>query len=119
MLNNRLKPLQETKQKIGIFLKQSLNLDLNPDKTRIVSTNKGVDLLGYKIFYFHRLIRKRNLKAFKVKLKLWQEDMKQGRLETAKLSQKIKGWVEYARWANSYKLRKNIFSRQLKFSRSV
>ena len=88
-----------------------LDLELNPDKTKIISTNKGVDLLGYKVFYFYRLIRKRNLKAFKAKLKMWQEEVKQGRLDTAKLSQKIKGWVEYARYANSYNLRKNILSK--------
>lgn len=106
VLKNRLKPLKACKQKIEVFLKQSLDLELNLDKTRIISTNKGVDLLGYKIFYFHRLIRKRNLEAFKRRLKVWYADIKQGRLETAKLSQKIKGWIEYARQANSYKLRK-------------
>ena len=105
--------MQETKQKIETFLTQVLDLELNPDKTRIVSTNKGADLLGYKIFYFYRLIRKRNLKAFKAKLRLWQKSMKQGRLDTAQLSQKIKGWVEYARYANSYKLRKGLLSRNL------
>ncbi len=53
VLNNRLKPLKTCKQKIETFLKQALDLELNPDKTRIVSTNKGVDLLGYKVFYFY------------------------------------------------------------------
>ncbi len=108
---NKLKPLKVCKQKIEIFLKQGLDLELNPDKTRIISTNKGADLLGYKVFYFYRLIRKRNLKAFKARLKVWYEDIKQGRLDTAKLSRKIKGWVEYARQANSYKLRKMLLSK--------
>jgi retron-type reverse transcriptase len=113
VLNNKLKPLQETKQKIEVFLRQSLHLELNQDKTKIISTNKGVDLLGYKIFYFHRLIRKRNLKNFKAKLKMWQEDIKQDRLDTFGLGRKIKGWVEYARYANSYKLRKSLLSKSL------
>ncbi len=108
ILNNRLKPLKACKQKIEVFLKQGLDLELNPDKTRIIPTNKGADLLGYKVFYFYRLIRKRNLKAFKARLKLWCLDIKEGRLDTTKLSQKIKGWVEYARQANSYKLRKAL-----------
>ena len=59
---------------------------------------------------FINLIRRRNLKAFKAKLKVWYEDIKQGRLDTAKLSRKIKGWIEYARQADSYKLRKALFA---------
>ena len=114
VLNKKLKPLQKTKQKIEIFLAENLRLKLNRDKTKIISTNKGVDLLGYKIFYFHWLIRKRNLKAFEAKLKMWQEDIKEGRLDVAKLGQKIRGWVEYARYANSYKLRKSLLSKNLR-----
>ena len=112
VLNRRLKPLLKTKQRIKGFLKARLHLELNPHKTRIVFTNSGVDLLGYRIFYFHRLIRKRNLGAFKTKLKTWQEDRREGRLSTAKLGEKIRGWVEYARYANSYKLRKRLLCRK-------
>ncbi len=101
---------QETKQKIEIFLRQSLHLELNPDKTRIISTNKGADLLGYKIFYFYRLIRKRNLKAFKAKLKLWQEEHRKRSLSASKLGEKIRGWISYAECGNSYNLRKRLLS---------
>ena len=51
------------------------------------------------------------LEIFKVNLKMWQESIKEGRLDTAKLGQKIKGWVGYARYANSYKLRKVLLSK--------
>jgi len=88
---------------LDYFAKHSLR-----EKFYVIPTNKGVDLLGYKLFYFHWLIRKRNLRTFKAKLKKWREDIRKGRLSTAKLGQKIRGWVEHARYANSYKLRKNL-----------
>jgi len=113
ILKKRRCPLEIIKAKVGQFLKEKLLLEFNIDKTRIVSTNKGLVLLGYKVFYHYKLLRKRNVKAFKAKLKTGQEDIQQGRLDIPELSRRIRGWVEYARYANSYGLRKKLLSRTL------
>ncbi len=108
VLNKKLKPLQETKQKIEVFLRQSLHLELSPDKTRIVTTDKGVDLLGYRIFYHYKLLRRKNVRIFKKRLLSYRESLQRRGLSTRNVTDKIRGWVEYARYANSYKLRKNL-----------
>jgi hypothetical protein len=109
ILKRKKKPLEKIKAKIEDFLKEDLHLRLNWDKTRIISTNRGLDLLGYKVYYFYKLLRRKNVKAFKQRLYFWQERLKEKRLSSKDLIQRIRGWCEYARYGNSYKLRKKLF----------
>lgn len=105
--------LTRTKGIISSYLWQVLLLTSHPQKTELTTTDKGVNLLGYKIFYFYKRIKNKNLRNIKEKLKLLQQEYSQGLITQEKLTQKIRGWVEYARYANSYNLRKNIFSRYI------
>jgi len=105
------KELAKTKDTISSYLRQKLLLTLHPQKSILTTTNKGVNLLGYKIFYLHKRIKNKNLKNFKEQLKLLKQEYSLGLVTQEKLTQKIRGWVEYARYADSYNLRKNIFSR--------
>ena len=70
-----------------------------------------MNLLGYKIFYYHKRIKNKNIERFKEKLKTLEEEYSLNHITPDKLTQKIRGWVEYARYANSYNLRKTLFSR--------
>ena len=62
-----------------------------------------------KIFYFHKRVKSRNLKNFTERLRMLKKEYSQGLITQEKLTQKIRGWVEYARYADSYNLRKRIF----------
>lgn len=110
--------LTKTKEIISSYLWQSLLLTLHPQKTILTTTNKGVNLLGYKIFYFYKRIKNKNLQKFKEKMRRLQEEYSQGLITQERLTQKIRGWVEYARYANTYNLRKTIFSKY-KFVKKV
>lgn len=109
ILKRKKRPLKKTKANLESFLKEALHVKLNQDKTEIISTNKGIDLLGYKLFYFHRLLRRKNVKLFKERLVYWQRQLKEKRISTGDITQKIRGWCEYARYGDSYKLRKRLF----------
>lgn len=109
VLKRKKKPLERIKAQIEAFLKQRLCLELNKDKTEIIPTNKGVDLLGYKSFYFFRLLRKRNVSSFKKRLSYWQGQFKENRRSLKDITRSIRGWCEYARYADSYNLRKMLF----------
>lgn len=111
ILKKKSRPLEEAKAKIERFLKERLCLSLNQDKTKIARTNKGVDFLGYKVFYFYKLIRKRNLNAFKERLLVWQRQLREKRISAKDITLRIRGWVEYARYADSYKIRKKLFKK--------
>lgn len=103
--------LTKTKALISKRLWQDLLLTPHPQKTLLTTINKGMNLLGYKIFYFHKRIKNKNLQSFRDKLKRLRQEYGQGLINQEKLTQKIQGWVEYARYANSYNLRKRLFSR--------
>jgi RNA-directed DNA polymerase len=94
------------KNKIKRFLKQELKIELHPDKTRIISLKKGIDFVGFRNFYYFRLLRKRNIKKMK-----WKKSMfNQGLIKKEKFLESLQGWNAYAKWADTYKLRKNLFN---------
>jgi hypothetical protein len=50
--------LETRKQEIDLFLKQNLEIELHPEKSRIIPLNKGVTFLGFRIFSKYRLLKK-------------------------------------------------------------
>ena len=60
--------------------------------------------MGFRNFYYYNLLRKRNLKNIIFRIKQY----KGGELSKEKLLESFNGWNAYAKWANSYKLRKEI-----------
>ena len=108
VLERSYRELADSRQKIEDFLKDHLKLQFHPQKTKYLRTNQGVDLVGFKVFYFHRLVRRKNHRAFRRNLKLWQEEYEKGGLNASKLGERIRGWISYAEHGNSYNLRKRL-----------
>ncbi|MBI2148154.1 hypothetical protein HYU23_00590 [Candidatus Woesearchaeota archaeon] len=100
--------LEYYKKEINLFLINELKLELHPNKSNIVPLRKGVNFLGYRIFYHYKLLRKCNLIKFKKniedKIFLYKEEI----LSYEELNASFEGWSGYAMWANTHKLRKNI-----------
>ena len=114
ILHNSKKVLIEYIDKIVKYL-TNLKLELHPSKSKIIPLYKGINLLGFRIFYYHRLIKKSNIRRFKRKL-----SQKSIRLAVDDLSYNdfmngLQGWLGYAMWANTYKLRKKIIENFEKF----
>ena len=105
ILHNSKSQLNDWKQKIRKFLETELRLELHPDKSRIIPLSKGIDFVGFRNFYYFKLLRKRNIKNMENKMQLF----KSGRLGYEKLLESFQGWQAYAKWSDSYKLRKNTF----------
>ena len=98
------KQLEEWKSSIHLFLKEKLHLNLHPDKSKIIHLVRGVDFLGFRDFYHHRLLRKRNIRKMLVEIEKYQEE----EISREKLLEIFQGWQAYARWANTFKLRRNV-----------
>lgn len=107
ILHSSKEQLQVWKLKIEQFLKENLNLELHPDKSRIISLSRGIDFVGFRNFFFHRLLRKRNTRKMRSRV----ADYKQGALSKESLLESFQGWNAYAKWADSYKLRKLLVKR--------
>jgi hypothetical protein len=88
------------KSNIEKFLESELKLELHSEKTSIIPLHKGVHLLGFHCFYYHRLLKKTKIKNFILKLKSAKSDEDNRK--------KLDGWFAHAKWANTYKLRRKI-----------
>ncbi|MFH1710951.1 MAG: reverse transcriptase domain-containing protein [Nanoarchaeota archaeon] len=104
ILHNSKKQLESWKKKIGTFLIDKLKLELHIQKSRIISLSRGIDFVGFRNFYFYRLLRRRNQRKIYYKI----EDFKQGKISKEKLLESFQGWNAYAKWADSYKLRREV-----------
>ena len=107
ILHRSRKTLEEYRAKIKEFIK-TLELELHPDKCRIIPLRKGTTFLGYRIFYNHKLVRRRNLRKIKGKLKQSMKEYKKGKIDAWDVLEKLQGWSGYAMHANSYRLRQRM-----------
>jgi len=98
------KRLEYLKGRIRECLNQKLKIELHPEKSKILPLRNGITFLGYRVFYHYTLLNKRNIKNIMKKLLLFKENV------TGKedFHNSLVGWEGYAKWANSYKLRKEI-----------
>jgi retron-type reverse transcriptase len=104
ILHSSKEQLENWKNKIENFLRKKLELELHPDKSRIVALSKGIDFVGFRSFYYFKLLRKRNIKNMINKTELF----KNKELNYKQIIESFQGWNAYAKWANSFKLRKNL-----------
>ncbi|MFH1358651.1 MAG: reverse transcriptase domain-containing protein [archaeon] len=104
LLSSSKSQLEIWKQKISKFLNKKLKLELHTDKSRIISLSKGIDFVGFRNFYYHKLLRKRNIRKMKYKIRLFNKK----EISYEKLIESFQGWQAYANWANSDNLIKKV-----------
>src|SRR3989338_8611090 len=68
LISDSQKQLEEWRSAIILFLKEHLQLELNPKKQILEATDAGIDWLGYIVKPNHILIRRRIVKTLKKKL---------------------------------------------------
>ncbi len=101
--------LEIYKKQINTFLDEKLALELNPDKSKIYAINKGVPFLGLRIYSYHRLLCRRNIRKFKEKLIELMVRYDNKNIDYDIIYNVIEGWTAYSNTANSYNLRKRLF----------
>ena len=108
ILHESQEQLEEWKWKINYFLKKKLKLELHPSKSNVLNLNNGINFLGFRIFYHHKLIRKSNLKNLERKFNklriLFDEEI----IGREKALQSLEGWIAYCSHANTHKYRKHL-----------
>ena len=83
-------------------------MELHKDKTKIFSMYKGVGFLGYKLFYYFGLLRKRNVRYFLRRLQRFEKRYNEGLINSSNILDSVEGWLAYAIWSDTYNLRKRI-----------
>ncbi|HLC56571.1 MAG TPA: reverse transcriptase domain-containing protein [Candidatus Nanoarchaeia archaeon] len=110
ILHENKEILQEYFAKINNYLK-GLHLKLHPDKSKIFSMYKGVEFLGFKIFYNYRLLKNRNIKQFNKRLIKLKQDHEYGIIDFEHIINSIQGWKAYAKMGDTYNLRKSLMQK--------
>ena len=104
ILHENKEQLEIWKAEIDRFLREILKLELHPQKSKIIPLSRGIDFVGFKNFWHYRLLRKRNI----IKILSKIDEYKNGELSKEKILESFQGWNAYAKWANSYKLRREV-----------
>jgi retron-type reverse transcriptase len=107
ILNRNKEVLAEWKISIDEFLK-SIKLELHPEKSRIYPLHKGINLLGFRVFYHFKLLYKRNIRRFDKRLESLSESYRKGEISRKCMDRRIEGWLAYAKLANTYNSRRRI-----------
>lgn len=107
ILHSSKRQLEIWKKQIEKFLKENLILELHPDKSSIISLSRGVDFVGFRNFYHHKLLRKRNIRNMERKINLFSNDW----ISREKMAEIFQGWNAHAKWADAYNLRLKILSK--------
>jgi len=104
ILHKSVKQLETWKSQIGSFLRNKLKIELHPDKSKIIPLSRGVDFVGFRNFYHHRLLRKRNIRSMLKKISLYEN----GNISFTKICESYQGWQAYTKWGNTHKIREDI-----------
>ncbi len=108
ILHKDKRTLEYYKDNINRFLQKNLALELHPSKTRLFTLQNGIDFLGLRVFFHHKLIRKKNIKKFERKFWDMKNLHKSGMISRENAVEKFEGWLAYASHANTYKYRRNL-----------
>lgn len=100
--------LENYKEKINYFLKLNLNLTLHQAKSRIIPLSRGIDFVGFRIFYHHKLLRKANLRRLKCKPALLKAQFDKQKLSYDDVYNSMLGSLAYTKQANTYQIRKSL-----------
>jgi len=110
ILHNSKAELITYKDKINEFLHGNLKIELHQNKCKIKSLICGVSLLGFRVFYYHKLLRKSNFRKFQRKFSKFKENYLNKAISKEDLFRFLSGWIGYVMHANTYKLRSKILN---------
>ena len=108
ILHENKKQLEIWKKEINSFLKNKLKIELHPSKSKVLRLNSGINFLGFRIFFYYKLLRKSNLKNFERKFNNLRILFDEGVISREKALESIEGWLAYCSHADTFKYRKHL-----------
>lgn len=104
ILHKSKEQLEKWKKEICDFVKEELKLELHQDKSKVVPLSRGIDFVGFRVFYYFKLLRIRNIKKIKSKI----DDFNNKLIDKTKFLETLNGWNAYSKWSNDYNLNKKL-----------
>jgi len=102
------KHLREDKERIRMFLRDRLKLEMHPKKAEIFPIDKGIDFLGYVIRGNRRFLRKSTVKRFLKKSGRYAYMFEKRKVSKQRVLNMHASWRGYAMFADSYRLMEKL-----------
>jgi len=103
-LDARNDNLANTNSDLGIANLLGKYMKSHKNKSKIISLSKGVDFVGFRNYYYFKLLRQRNIKGMKRKIQLFHNN----HIPTNEILEIFQGWQAHVKSANTYNLRKHL-----------
>ncbi len=110
--------LHQSKEQLGIwkkeineFLINNLILELHSEKSKIIPLAKGIEFLGFRNFYYYKLLRERNIRKFSKNLDKIKVEYNLKILNYDAIYGSFGGWFAYAMLGDTYNFRQKITER--------
>lgn len=95
------KRAKEAKKSMTQFVNEKLDLKMNKNKTKIFPLKQGINMVGYKIWPTHMLLRNSSKKRIKQKLSKFKDLLINGKISKEKVEQILNSWKGHADHASS------------------
>ena len=90
------------------FLRDSLNIELHPDKTRIVNIAEWTTMHGFSVFYYYRLLKRSNARHILKRLEKFRRLCNNGSMKSEDVIKSFEDWSAYVEFANTYNIRNKL-----------
>ena len=101
LLDEDSSKLRKYKYQIEDFINEKMKMEFS--KWSISPVSRGINFLGYRIWPYHKLIRKQSVRDAKRKIKHYRQNN-----EYDKLYNFLGSWIGHINWADSYNLKKSL-----------
>ena len=112
ILHKSKNQLKIYKKQIDKFLNNDLGLELHSDKSRIISLSKPIPFVGFRVFYYHKLLKKSNQRNIQKRLDKFKTLFSTNQITYDKIYESIQGFIAYTKHANTYNLRRKILKKR-------
>jgi retron-type reverse transcriptase len=93
---------------IAEFLKESLGLELHPNKVSIETLASGVDFLGMNNFPYHKILRTKTKKRMLKKLQRKNKDLQDRIITAESFNQSLQSYLGMLKHCETYNLRREL-----------
>ncbi len=101
--------LKMARQQVEKYL-TTVRLKIHPIKSQLFRTQIGATFLGFRILQDKIRLKSESLRRAKHRLKQIQQNLAQGKITQEKAQQCVQSWVAHAEHANTWQLRKKLFT---------
>jgi retron-type reverse transcriptase len=86
-----------------------LRLSLHENRAQVYPVDTGIPFLGFRVYPTHRRLKQRNRLNFQHRLKGLLRELAAGEVGIDVLHASVRGWINHARYGDTYGLRRAIF----------